>query len=512
MYIIQQQDLEVLNQSDRRLYARIDVLNHELQTIVSIDGELVDDSYTVDAESDVRRVYTLTLHVSDDSYLVGRDKIVWMDKYVRIYVGIFYEREQTILWYPCGLYCFDKAGYSYDATTNQLSLSCVDRMAELTGIRNGQLGGELTKIPADTLVRDAMISAVTQLGGIEKYRIAGMDDLLVPYDLEFTRGSNVYDIISELRDLYPGYETFFDDDTFVCQPYPTYASDPVLLNADTISPLVISESADYDFTQVHNVVEVWGHCNTSDYFTTNVTVTQSGSSVTIQASYSGVSTPQNGKIYGFSLPSIEAGTALVRFGLSNSTYNIRDSQRTLIRSSDLKGGRSYLLKYRAVTESGGYFELLGQYQIVAVTKMVSALPDTETRETELDSEATDNISYVVDPTNPFCREYDLGEIRLVLGDGDYDNIYSESLALQRAEYELWKATDLQDTLSLEMIDIPWLDVNTKLEIRSQQSGKVDVYLVKSKSGSSMSGTMSIQAIKFRPYYPWDRTEESDEQE
>lgn len=496
-YVVQQADINVLKQAERRLYAKIDLLNHNFQTIYSIDGALIDDNYSEDAESDVRRTYTLTMHVASDLFLVGRDRAVWLDKYVRISIGIYYIRTDSILWYPRGVYCFDRAGYSFDAAKNELSLSCVDRMAELTGVRNGQIGGAITKIPAGSSIRNSMISVVTQLGGIEKYSVDDMGGNTVPYDLEFSRGSNVYDMIVQLRDLYPGYETFFDGETFVCQAYPTYESDPVALDADIIDPLVISEDTEYDFTQIHNVVEVWGKCHDSDYYTENVTsAAVSGDSQKIVAVYETSPSPSNGRTFGFKLPSGVTNTSPAYFQVgTTNVYPLLDSNKQELAAGIMESGKAYVVKYHST--NSGYYELLGQYQIVAVAKMVSVLP----AESEND-EPVPKVSYVVDPTNPFCREYDLGEIRLVCQDGEYENIYSDTLAEERAKYELWLATDLQDTITLNMLDIPWLDVNTKISYRSNRTGDVATYLIKSKSGSSISGVMTITAIRFKPTYPW----------
>ena len=93
-----------------------------------------------------------------------------------------------------GIFAFSTGSYSYDATTKELSLSCVDRMAELTGDLNGKVSGLSTTIPAGSNIRNSLISTVTQIGKISKYRI---DDVgqTVPYDLEFNTGANTFDII-----------------------------------------------------------------------------------------------------------------------------------------------------------------------------------------------------------------------------------------------------------------------------------------------------------------------------
>ena len=67
-------------------------------------------------------------------------------------------------------------------------------------------------------------------------------------------------------------------------------------------------------------------------------------------------------------------------------------------------------------------------------------------------------------------------------------------------YENWRTTDLLDQISLSTINIPWLDVNTKIEYYSHSLDKKDVYLIKNIKGSTTSGTMTISAVKFQPMY------------
>ena len=86
--------------------------------------------------------------------------------------------------------------------------------------------------------------------------------------------------------------------------------------------------------------------------------------------------------------------------------------------------------------------------------------------------------------------------------GEYDAIYSDELATQRAKYDLWLASDLQETIQLECVEVPWLDVNQKIRYKSFRTGEEYEYIVLSKSGSTTGGTMSITCNKFKPLYSW----------
>lgn len=497
-YIPQQSDLQILKQSDRSgVKSKIELLSKSnLKVIEQLEGELIEDDYSLDADSDIRATYNLKLVIKDSTFTISRSNKIWLDKYIKVYIGLYSIRLKDTIFYPIGIFAFSTGNYSYDATTKELSLSCVDRMAELTGDLNGKVSGLSTKIPVDSKIRDSMVSTITQLGKISKYRI---DDVgqTVPYDLEFNTGATTFDIIKELRDLYPGWETFFDDDTFVCQKYPTCETDPVVLDSETISPLVISEDTSIDFSQIKNVIELWGKCLDSDYYTETVTY----GSAKYTGTYSGVSALSNGKLFGFLAPSTNTGNDYFQVN-SLTSYQIFGENNTVLSAGKIQSGHAYVVKY-VTLGSSGYFYFCGEYQISAVAILVSAEPDSTEKASDLTNNPTRNISYVVEPNSPFCRDLEgVGEIRDILSSGEYENIYSEDLATERAKYELWKATDLLDTITLNMIEIPWLSVNQKIRYTSNVTGVTDTYIVKKKTGSSTGGTMTITCQRFQPLYPW----------
>ena len=81
--------------------------------------------------------------------------------------------------------------------------------------------------------------------------------------------------------------------------------------------------------------------------------------------------------------------------------------------------------------------------------------------------------------------YDLGEIRKVLSGGEYDNVYSNDLAKQRAEYELWLHTRLNDGLTLSCVPIYWADVNMKINRPSVHLNKGNDILYNPSDGTYM---------------------------
>jgi hypothetical protein len=100
----------------------------------------------------------------------------------------------------------------------------------------------------------------------------------------------------------------------------------------------------------------------------------------------------------------------------------------------------------------------------------------------------------------------LGTLRIVLSGDEYENIWSQDLAEQRAKFELYQRCRLQDNLTITCLPIYWLDTNWLIEITlpNEQSGKEETaqYLIKSIStDGTMSGTQTVTLVRYYPYYP-----------
>jgi hypothetical protein len=90
---------------------------------------------------------------------------------------------------------------------------------------------------------------------------------------------------------------------------------------------------------------------------------------------------------------------------------------------------------------------------------------------------------------------------------EYDNISSSDLALQRAKYELYKRCKLQDSISINVLPIYWLDVNWIVSITlPNKNGETETRLYMTQSISTtlgVGGTQSITLARYYPFYPFN---------
>ena len=472
-----QDDYNILSQQIITKYIKLEILNFQYNVVDEISGNLTAMSVNIDSESDLRRSCNLTFVVTDASFDVKAGNKIWLDKLYRPWVG--YENIYTgkIQWYNQGIYLINAPSWRYNATTHELSLAGLDLASKLTGLRNGELEGIPTKIPAGSSVREAMIAAI-ELAGFTKYTISECKDvdgniIAVPNDIEIAQGGTVWNIVTQLRDILPRYETFFDvDGVFIYQPIPTGSGDPVIID-DTIWPnLLIDESINNDFEGVKNYIEVYGRTLDPTYFSTNTVY--SGTTLVLTVSDYPTTLTDN-TIVGFTTPSTGdiSATSAISLKMNSLASSLLHEYGTNNPVTALDNETYYVAYYN----QGWY--LMGHQQPVG-------------------------IAYDDNPDSPFYVNGSIGRIRHVLYGGEYENITSDKMALERAKYELWKSTRLQDSITLTSIPNPWLDVNVLIShaIRGKSQENAAQYIIKSISTDyGIEGTQSINAITYYPLYP-----------
>lgn len=520
-YMPSSDDLSILKYRSTTLYCKITLMNKQMIEIGSLSGNIKDGSISIDADSDIRRTFTATIYISENDKNLDISYEDWINKFVRVYIGYASPRGE-IKWWPQGVFAFNQNGFKYNESENYISISCVDLVSELDGSLSGQLVGLATKIPVDSDIRDAIIKTY-QLSGMTKY-IIDYWNRKVPYDLEYGTGSTIWDILTELRDLYYPFEMYFDDDTFVCKEIPSGFDDPVVIDADLFYELVISEDASVNYSEVKNCVEVFGASIEVDNYSDKVSYDEKSNTLTLEVV--GVSTTIDNKISFLSPKTFTEGTINVTLknkvteGSSTQTYthgpyvlkqSITDEEGNDVDqdASVMKENKYYVIKFSPANEAIYY---LGQEQAHAMVKLVDRYPSEEEIEEQKKLENCDNLKFVCvnDPNNTiklynsrFTIEQ-IGQRNKVLSGGDYDNYKTDESTMQVCEYEHWKSCRLTDTISVTSILIPWIDVNQKISYAPKylKTSQTIEYLIKKIDMTLGDGTMTMTLSRYYPYYPY----------
>ena len=304
-------DYRVTQQVVLDIRIRFEIYNNNKDYIGSIDGNVVNGSCSIDAESDIRRSFSITIYPDHKSkIIIDEQGYIWINKYVHIFIGIVDMLTGEVREWKFGEFLFNDVNTTYDPVTNQMSVNCSDMMILLDGSKNGELGQLKILYPAYeedengvpthyNTIRNAVIDTISQLGRINdfqiddigeynamplynpnyaQYRNESMVELpdgtmqamwdTIPFDQEFSAGTTVLNIINTFRDLYPNYEAYFDENGVFCMNMiPSGDEDPIMIDNDYFQKIYISENTNIDLTTVRNISHVWGQIIETDFFT-----------------------------------------------------------------------------------------------------------------------------------------------------------------------------------------------------------------------------------------------------
>ena len=467
---ITQAQYNTAKQSQRNISIRINLLNFSKQIIESIEGQVIGGSITSDANSNMRNTCDIQMVVTDSSFNVEAEGKIWMDRYIQIYIGVEDLKTHQTIWTNKGIYLLNQPTYGYSAESKVLSFQGVDMMALLTDMRGGMLS-EAYLIPAGSNVRDVIIT-ILGVNGINEYVVddcKNSDGSIqpVPYDMTFDIGSTWWDVLEALQSILPNYQMYFDvDGVFHYEPTPYKPNEVVRMDDDIWRQNVISENVSYDFESVKNSVKVLGRTHPVNYFATNVTVNEA----TINLTIPNLTELTDGALIGFTLTKSVYGNIMLNV---NNLGAVKLSKLDGSYVTSLAKEEYWTASYDADNQS---WKFLGHVQAVG--------------------EWMDD-----NPNSPFFVGNPAGAIKIVLYGGEYDNIMSDELATQRAEWEIYQRCRMNDSITLTSVPIYWSEVNWMVSYTPLGQDVVNQYLIRSiTTDLTYDGTQTYNMIRWYPYY------------
>lgn len=477
---VTQTDLSILRQGEQEIRLKVELLNSDFKVLDSLEGYIINDNFSQDSESLQRRSYSCDLKILNSSFIIGKDKKIWLDKRIRVFYGIKSIRENRIIWYQLGVYCYISMKYSNTGTDRTLSLTCGDLMALYDGTLNGQLQGKGSSpnapdyavknllIPAGEDIRLSVI-AILKEAGITKYIVEDISKP-IPYDLTFTTGATYADVWTKIRDLYDSWEFYFDTDgTFVWRQISTGLQEPIVLDDKLMQTLVKDENADVKFSGIYNVTEVWGkvlELDTSDRYSDSSIYSSNSYKITLDA----ITAWQDiDNLMQISFKVITDNLAEPKFTINNlSPIPIYDGDGNPLSEGTLKANNIYVFRYRRLNAEQNALFLLGQFQCQG--RYIEESLDCPFSVTNLGYEIVNSV--------------------------DYDNLSDDAACYNQAEYLTYKSTAMMDTINLTMLVVPWLEVNTKIEYTPRYNITKAQYIIKNINWSTGEGIMNVTLYKF----------------
>lgn len=476
---ITEKQYSIVKQPYRELYCKVNLLNYKFQIVDEISGVVISDSWTISATSDIRRTGNLIIAPDDNNaYKIQAGSKIFLDKYVQVYIGIKDIHSDEIIYNNMGIYLINNPTHTFNSTTNQISLQLVDLMAKLTGLRNGYLEGYEYQLKEGQNVREIIIALLTQ-AGFDNYsiEIADSDYQTIQFDMSIDGSSTIYDILKTINEnQYVNYQMYFDvNGIFHFKRIPMDSSvDTVMVNDDIWKYTYIAHDVTTDYESVKNDIIVLGKTQTSSKYAGVATYDDSTHIFSLNSSSIN---ERNHLKLAFTTPSDMSNTfAEEQYYIKLNNYNAYPLKTNLGSNFILRPNTYYVIKLQnlyAENSEDIYWQFMGENQ-----------PRAEIKDEN--------------PDSPFYINGTVGQIRIVLSGGDYDNISTSELAEQRARYELYTRCRLNDSLTLTCLPIYWLDVNWLVTITLPTEKKSKPFIIKEISTSS--GVTASQTITLMSYY------------
>lgn len=503
---------------------------------------------------------------NDEAYKIQAGSKIFLDKYVQVYIGIKDETTDEIVYNNMGIYLINNPTHTFDSTNNSITLQLVDLMAKLTGLRNGNLAGYEYQLKEGQDVKEIIVAILAEVGfNNYNIEIDEGDYQTIQFDMSVDGTATLYDILKTINEnQYINYQMYFDvDGIFHFNHIPSGKDAPVMVDDDIWRYAYISHEVTTNYEDLKNDIIVLGKTHTaskysSDCALNNHTFTMSSASVKREKNHIKLAftTPENmtptvdGEQYYLNLNNygsypLRTTLGSLHFKMLPNTYYVVRLQNFGRESLSLIGAQNtttYTLKKAlplddmGVTASdivGWYVSALAKSLNEAITenaKIVSYneqnLTITLSKSINTDKAWTGRLCYMYNPnttktywqfmgenqpraeikdenpSSPFYVNGSVGDIRIVLSGGDYDNISTNELAMERAQWELYTRCRLNDNLSLTCLPIYWLDVNWLINITLPTENEVKPFVIKEISISSgTTATQSITLVSYYDFYP-----------
>ena len=527
-YVITETDKRLIEQ-DIKLKVRISILSQDKKILGVLTGIPQLGGFNIDAESNIRRTTSLDIKLDDFFNDIEAKIESYLNLDFLLECGIYNERSDGYTYYRMGIFCITTANTSYDAITNVLSIDLSDQFAKLDNSRNGQVGGAPTIIipveqdgvkntlkasmiriiKSETNFVDYIIDDIGEYYGMPQnnenyleYRELNPLWNVIPYDLEFSPGNTVADLLLEIRDLYPNCQLYFDIYGNLCfDMIPSNTNTPVVLSNDYLQRILLSngsENVEYDIGSIKNVVEVFGKVYEVDRFCE----TSSYSSGTYILTINSFESYKTYEMIAFTASSANEESPYVNINGIGNIPLYKEFTTTFIEVGVISTNDMVVIKTMKDLDGNYIAYYLGQYQPHALCVLTDNIDDevyTKKYFAERYNCLEKNVAFVEVKNSPFSIQK-LGIILdSKIGD-EFDNIISDSVAVDNAKYLIYKSSVWNDVVTITTKIIPWLDVNTKVEYKKQQENDIHTYIIKSISHDFGNGSSSITMYRFSSLY------------
>ena len=190
--------LSMLKQPSVKLRYKIELLDEFLNVESTLTSSVASLTMSINAESDIRKTAVLKMIVEDNSFTEEGFEMNWLDKAIRLSIGIYNGTEYY--YYTLGTMLLGSDSYEYSADKNELTLQLNDIMSSGTSERGSQIGTDVV-VEHDNIIKNVLEAFVARYMPFSKTNVADFPDV-IPYDQEFEAGVYPLEVLKTIVGLF----------------------------------------------------------------------------------------------------------------------------------------------------------------------------------------------------------------------------------------------------------------------------------------------------------------------
>jgi hypothetical protein len=203
--------IKALKYPVKQLYIKLELYDSQMNFIKEITRDVESDvgTLTIDRNRPIRRSFSLTLNNTKGDFTWGENKLFWIDKRIKLFVGLKYGN--SIEYVPQGIFILNEPSDSHNFDGKKTTINCYDKMS-LMSEKRGKMLYETT-IETGTNVKDA-IKILAQKVGETMFNFDSDISATVPYEITYSPQDNIYQAIKDLADFAQA-DIYYDENGYL---------------------------------------------------------------------------------------------------------------------------------------------------------------------------------------------------------------------------------------------------------------------------------------------------------
>ena len=240
--------------TDRVIHTKIEVLNMDNKIVDYIEGIVESGTISIGSSNMIRRTLDVTFVCKDDKLEISSTSPIWINKRLKVYIGIE-DYSKKVYYFNQGIYVLSDPTTDVSISGRHITIKGNDKMQ----LFNRPLLTDI-KFNVDTPVSEAIKGLCDMVG--ETNILIEKTDYKIPYDMQFSIGSDICSALKDVANLYMDYQVYYNVDGYlVFEKIKNRINDATIWDFESYMNTTTTRSKVTGYDDIRNYVKVVGKIN-----------------------------------------------------------------------------------------------------------------------------------------------------------------------------------------------------------------------------------------------------------